>query len=246
MLISSTFFAPIFSYESLFYTIIFSTGLTLQNPTIEYITIFKNMWEDSADRVWNDEDKAYLWLPRVFYCLEQRMGVSGGSKKFTVYCMSQLGSWVEGFFAVNIFLLWFLAFMWLVHMMKTSLYLLFFPLHNYKTYNPYTYRFKEFSLSQKLFVILLMQNTAPMLWKDIVKNILNTTDPKKIDEKWRQAQRKKNAQKMKRNQFKRYGQEKSAEPMDQDYIVVGDENGVDQDYGVSIDDNNYRANYEAY
>jgi hypothetical protein len=232
------------------------------------------MWQTAPERTWNDEDLAYLMVPRIFYCLERRMGVSGGQEKYTVYCMSQLGSWVEAFFAVNIIVLWILAFVWIFNLLITTIYLAFFPMYNQKTYNPYTYRFKDFSMSQKLFVILLMQNIEPILWNDIVRNIISTTDPKKIDDRWRQEHkknlliRKKREQRQrmeqrqrreqrkqrsqKRNQFQTVGQEEGSEMMDQDYIGTVPDDGLDldygleQDYGVSTEDINYMANYKTY
>jgi hypothetical protein len=244
--------------------------MTLKYPFLEYKTIFTNMRLPAPERTWNDEDKAYLMLPRVFYCLERRMGVGGGQEKYTVYCMSQLGSWVEFFFAVNIIVLWILAFVWLFNFLITTLFLTFFPLYNFKTHNPYTYRFQDFSFSQKLFVILLMQNLEPVLWRDIVKNIISTTDPRKIDDRWRQTQKKnlelrlkrEQRQKMaqrqrmelrqrrglirRRNQFQADGQDESSEMMDQDYIGMVEDNGLDLDNGVSTEDITYRENYKTY
>ena len=94
--------------------------------------------------------------------------------------MTQLASWVEAFFIMNLFVLWFLLAFWILDLIIINGYLVFFPMNmtsKRKKHNCYT--LQQLSLSKKLFVVLLSQNLEPLFWHDVVTNILSTRIAKK-------------------------------------------------------------------
>ena len=141
-----------------------------------YEELITNIMMDQSERVWNADDTAVLWFPRIFHCIEHMAGPSGTLERFDVFCINQMSSWVEGFCILNLFCLAVLGFIWILDVICTNLYLTCFPLYRQKkhTLHQNCYTFQELSMSKKLFVILLMQNLEPLFWDDVVNNILST------------------------------------------------------------------------
>lgn len=141
-----------------------------------YQELFTNIMMDQSDRVWNDDDTAVLWFPRIFHCIEFMAGPSGTLERFDVFCINQMSSWVEGFCIMNLFCLAVLGLLWTMDILCTTVYLTAFPLYRQKKNQLHKncYNFQELSMSKKLFVILLMQNLEPLFWDDVANNILST------------------------------------------------------------------------
>ena len=146
----------------------------------QYKDLFSNILADQDNRVWNERDQTVLWFPRAFYCVERRMGPSGTKERQEVYCVNQLASWAEGFYIVNLFILYTLAAIWVIDFLFTYTYIVMFPLYNNSSKKPNCYTFQQLSLSKRLFALLLAQNLDPLFWEDVVQNILNTRRPMMI------------------------------------------------------------------
>ncbi len=126
-----------------------------------------------------------------------------------VYCMNQMASWVEYFYICNIFVLWIMGILWVLDITLVNLFLISFPLYKpSKTQSKSSgHRFQQFSMSKKLFVILLSQNLEPLFWQDVVIGVLNTRKQPKARKSVKTSNRNAVKAKSERKEQKCWGRE---------------------------------------